>query len=83
MFIEQRVETRTAFVSDELASYAKLPYHLWVNHSKGEYVNWLAHTNGVESVGALVKRSLAGTCSGTSTSSLGGTTFARWIPRCG
>ena len=42
-------------VPDELASYAKLPYRLWVNHSRGEYVNWLAHTNGVESFWALVK----------------------------
>ena len=46
-------------VPDELASYAKLPYRLWVNHSRGEYVNWLAHTNGVESFWALVVEAAA------------------------
>ena len=48
-------------MTDELASYQKLPYRLFVNHSKGEYVKWLAHTNGVESFWALAKRSLQGT----------------------
>ena len=35
--------------------------HEVVNHSANQYVNGMAHTNGIESVWAVLKRSLMGT----------------------
>ena len=36
-------------------------YHESVNHSGGEYVRGFVHTNGMESVWAILKRALIGT----------------------
>ena len=58
--------------TDEHASYQGLPplglfadipnyHHLAVNHSAKEFVNGMAHTNGIESVWALLKRGFYGT----------------------
>ena len=42
--------------------YRGLPYpHETVKHSAKEYVNGMAHTNGIESVWALLKRGYYGT----------------------
>ena len=35
--------------------------HEAVNHSANEYVKGMAHTNGIESVWAVLKRALVGT----------------------
>ena len=48
--------------TDEHASYNGMDQfqHLSVNHSAKEYVNGMAHTNGIESVWAVLKRGLYG-----------------------
>ena len=47
--------------TDEAAGYKGLPRrHRSVRHSAGEYVNGLAHTNGIESHWALLKRGIMG-----------------------
>ena len=47
-------------VTDELCGYRQLARagfnHLTVNHSVGEFVHDMAHTNGIESFWALLKR---------------------------
>lgn len=49
--------------TDEHAAYCGMPEynHLSVNHSAKEYVNGMAHTNGMESVWAVLKRGYYGT----------------------
>ena len=48
---------RLWFYTDDHRSYIGLPFeHESVNHSVGEYVRKQAHTNGVESFWAMLKR---------------------------
>ena len=48
--------------TDDHRSYIGLPYeHESVNHSVGEYVREKAHTNGIESFWAMLKRGYDGT----------------------
>ena len=49
--------------TDEAAAYEGMPArsHWTVKHSVSEYVNRQAHTNGIESFWALMKRGLHGT----------------------
>lgn len=48
--------------TDEAAGYKGMPFEQEsVNHSVGEYVNGMAHTNGIESFWALLKRGYHGT----------------------
>ena len=47
--------------TDEKASYRKLPLHESVNHGIGQYVDGQAHTNGIESFWAMLKRGYHGT----------------------
>ena len=47
--------------TDEHSGYAGLPNHEVVRHGAGEYVNGQAHTNGVESFWAMLKRGYHGT----------------------
>ena len=42
--------------TDEAAAYRGLPNHEAVRHSVGEYVRDQAHTNGLESFWAMLKR---------------------------
>lgn len=47
--------------TDEASAYAGLPKHEAVNHSAGEYVRGMAHTNGMESFWSMLKRGYHGT----------------------
>ena len=49
-------------MTDEWASYRGMKdyTHMTVRHSVGEYVNEMAHTNGIESFWALLKRGYYG-----------------------
>ena len=51
----------TTIYTDEHGSYKGLPKHVTVKHGIGEYVRDMAHTNGVESFWALLKRGYHGT----------------------
>lgn len=45
--------------TDEHRSYLGVPYaHFVVNHSAKQFVDGMAHTNGIESVWAVLKRGL-------------------------
>ncbi len=65
--IEQEIEANVAsgatVYTDEFASYQNLGKrydHQHVNHSAKEYVYGMAHTNGIESVWAVMKRGFNG-----------------------
>ena len=61
-FIEQRVDEDGQVYTDEHQSYEGMPFeHESVKHSIGEYVRGMAHTNGMESFWALMKRGYHGT----------------------
>jgi ISXO2-like transposase domain len=59
-----RVEPGSQLYSDEFGAYQDLNglfySHETVNHSNGEFVRGAAHTNGIESVWAVLKRGLHG-----------------------
>ena len=64
VFIEQNVEQGTKVYTDGFTGYKGLSYnydHETVNHSVGEYVRGQAHTNGIESFWATLKRGYKGT----------------------
>ena len=66
-FVEDAVEPGTTVYTDDAAAYSALPTilnqieHETVAHGRGEYVRGDAHTNGIESVWAVLKRSIHGT----------------------
>ncbi len=59
------IEKGATVFTDEARAYDAIPgagfQHQTVNHSAGEYINGMAHTNGIESVWALLKRGYTGT----------------------
>ena len=65
-FVEDSVEAGSTLYTDDAAAYGALPTilnqyeHETVAHGKGEYVRGAAHTNGIESVWAVLKRSITG-----------------------
>lgn len=63
--ILSKIEKQSQVFTDEHRSYIGLDKkgydHQAINHSQGEYVNGLVHTNGIESFWALFKRGLYGT----------------------
>ena len=65
-FVEDAVEPGSTVYTDEHGAYRHLSslfnqlQHETVNHSAGEYVRGKAHTNGVESFWALLKRGYHG-----------------------
>lgn len=61
-FIHDNVSEGKTVITDGFRSYNGLSgyNHLRVNHSVGEYVNGMAHTNGIESFWALLKRGYYG-----------------------
>ena len=64
-FISENVAQKTAVMTDDHLSYIGLEkrgfQHHSVKHSVKEYVDGMAHTNGIESFWALLKRGLYGT----------------------
>lgn len=57
-FIKNNVEQNTQVFTDNFTGYKGLSdyQHQTVNHSVGEYIKGQAHTNGIESFWALLKR---------------------------
>ena len=60
-FVESNTEDGAKVYTDEHAAYHGLPNHEAVRHSVKEYVRGQAHTNGVESFWASLKRGYVGT----------------------
>ncbi len=61
-FISSNASPEAKIYTDDHRSYLGLPYnHESVNHSVGEYVRNQAHTNGIESFWAMLKRGYNGT----------------------
>ncbi len=61
-FVTANTEPTAQVFTDEHPSYAGLPRaHRAVKHSAGEYIREEAHTNGMESFWALLKRGYIGT----------------------
>lgn len=60
-FIREAVSLETKVYTDDHKSYKGLPNHESVNHSVGEFVREQAHTNGIESFWAMLKRAHKGT----------------------
>ena len=61
-FVIDRAARGAKLYTDEGAGYQGAPYdHEVVNHSVGEYVRGQAHTNGIESFWAMLKRGYHGT----------------------
>ena len=60
--IRKNVSPGAVLCTDEHSSYQGMPEfeHLEVNHSAKEFVNGMAHTNGIESVWAVLKRGYNG-----------------------
>ena len=61
--IDEQVQAGATIATDELKAYAHLSKnytHLKVNHSANEYVNGMAHVNGVEGFWSLMKRGING-----------------------
>jgi transposase-like protein len=57
-YISENVQPGSTVMTDEWAAYRGLKgyTHMTVRHSAGEYVNEMAHTNGIESFWSLLKR---------------------------
>lgn len=60
-FVNESKTADSMVYTDESKSYTGLDNHETVNHSVSEYVNGMAHTNGIESFWALLKRGYHGT----------------------
>jgi transposase-like protein len=63
-FVTENVEGGSTVFTDEHGGYKGLGVafrHQSVKHSAGEYVNGMAHTNGIESFWAMLKRGYKGT----------------------
>jgi len=64
IFAETNIEQGSVVYTDTHSGYRGLSYnyqHETVNHSIGEYVRGQAHTNGIESFWAMLKRGYKGT----------------------
>ena len=60
-FVAENVEPGAKVYTDDHGGYVGLPNHETVRHSVKEYVNGMAHTNGIESFWAMLKRGYVGT----------------------
>ena len=59
-FVNDRIVSGAKVYSDEHSGYDWIENHEIVRHSVKEYVNGMAHTNGIESFWALLKRGYHG-----------------------
>ena len=59
--VAEHTEPGVRIYTDEHGAYRGLPNHETVRHSVGNYVNGMAHTNGVESFWSMLKRGYHGT----------------------
>ena len=55
------MQAKATVYTDDARAYDTLPNRQAVNHSAGEYVNGMAHTNGIESFWSMLKRGYYGT----------------------
>ena len=61
-FVAEHAATDAKVFSDDAGAYKGMPFeHESVRHSTGEYVKDMAHTNGIESFWAMLKRAHKGT----------------------
>ena len=61
-FVSERAAKGATVYTDDHGGYQGMPFeHETVKHSISEYVNGMAHTNGIESFWALLKRGYHGT----------------------
>ena len=62
-FVREHVEPGSVLYTDEAAAYNEMTEfeHEAVNHSVGEYVDGMAHTQGIESFWSMLKRAHKGT----------------------
>ena len=60
-FVTDRTADGAEVFTDEWGSYQGLPNHRSVKHSVGQFVDGMAHTNGIESFWAMLKRGYHGT----------------------
>ena len=61
-FVGERAATGATVYTDDHGGYQGMPFeHETVKHSISEYVNGMAHTNGIESFWSLLKRGYHGT----------------------
>ena len=60
-FVHRNVDSKAVKYTDENSAYLGMPRRKSVKHSVGEWVNGMAHTNGLESFWALLKRGYHGT----------------------
>lgn len=60
-FVRGNVTPDATIYTDDFTSYHGLPHHETVNHSAKQYVDGMAHINGMESFWATLKRAYHGT----------------------
>ena len=61
-FVRENTHPRAKVYTDDATAYRDLPFdHESVKHGVGEYVRHMAHTNGIESFWATLKRAHKGT----------------------
>ena len=59
-FVNEHTEKGAKVYTDDHGGYHGLPNHETVKHSVGEYVDGMAHTNGIESFWSMLKRGYHG-----------------------
>ena len=61
-FVAEHAAPGATVFTDDASGYRGMPFdHESVNHSAGEYVRGMAHTNGIESFWSMLKRGYQGT----------------------
>ena len=61
-FVVETAANGATVYTDDAAAYKGMPFdHASVSHSVGEYVDGMAHTNGIESFWSMLKRAHKGT----------------------